>query len=204
MRFTFLALLCFTSLSASAQFWQTSHHEKLPPLPTARQIARPANVLVYTATVPRIHFHTLARSTFNLEATQASVMKTAQHNMRFRIYDVASYNFSELASLFALQNRLSEAKWYYLQSSLISRQQNNNKLTIDNLMNLALVKLQIGDFTLAQADLLEARDIARSKGWLLDLIEVEKKLAYIQRNRMASLNTAKRYADEVMAENEAF
>jgi hypothetical protein len=144
---------------------------------------------------PRIAAFTLSRSNFSLEAAAVSVMKTAQHNMRFRIYDVASQNFSELAQLYAQQNRFSEAKWYFLQSTFLSRQQNNNKLTIANLCKLAMVKSEIGGFLLAQQDLREARDIAASHGWLTELMDIEKQLSYIQHNRFASLRNDLRYAE---------
>jgi hypothetical protein len=122
-------------------------------------------------------------------------MKTAQHNMRFRIYDVASVNFSELAQLYAQQNRFSEAKWYFLQSTFLSRQQNNNKLTIANLCKLAMVKLEIGDFILAQQDLLRSpRYCSRSR--LADRTDghTEKQLSAIQHSRFASLRNM-RYAE---------
>lgn len=201
MKFWLLALLCAITIPASAQeWWKFKRHEKLPPLPAAKRLYVKKSELNGIREYIRAHVYTLAPSDFSLEIAETNVMKIAQHNMRFRIYDVASYNFRELAGLFAQQNRLSEAKWYYLQSVFLSRQQNNDKLTVANLMNLGLVKSQIGDFSLAQADLMEARDIARSKGWLQEVIEAEKNLVHIQRNRMASL-TDKRYADELTAEN---
>lgn len=135
-----------------------------------------------------------------LEAMQASLMKTAQHNMRFRVYSEASYNFSDLALLYVKQGRFSEAKWYFLQSMYLARQQNNHKLTFSNLINLAMVKSAIGDFALAQQDLIEARNLATTKGWLIDLIEVEKKLGYIQHSRFATLHNL-RYAEELADEN---
>jgi len=64
-----------------------------------------------------------------------------------------------------------------------------------------MVKSEIGDFILAQQDLLEARNIAASRGWLIEVIEVEKKLDYIQRNRFASLRRDNRYAELASAEN---
>ncbi len=73
---------------------------------------------------PEIYPVYFARSEYSFEAAEDIVMKTAQHNMRFRVYTDASYNFSELARLYILQNKFSEAKWYLLQSNIISRQQN--------------------------------------------------------------------------------
>jgi hypothetical protein len=88
-------------------------------------------------------------------------MRAAQHNMRFREYALASYKFSELAQIYVKENRLSEAKWYYLQSILISKQQNDHQHTINNLVSLAMIKADLGDLVQAQQDLAEARELAR-------------------------------------------
>ncbi|OKS88896.1 hypothetical protein RG47T_4374 [Mucilaginibacter polytrichastri] len=150
-----------------------------------------------------MRFKAVAPSEYAMDLTEHFVMRTAQHNMRFRIYNVASYNFSDLALLYVQQNRYSEAKWYFLQSNFLSRQQNNDKLTINNLMNLAGVKSDIGDFVLAQQDLLEARDMASAHGWLIDLILVEKKLKTIQNSRITSTRAELRYASNAIASQPA-
>lgn len=201
MRIILLILLLSISINASAQWWKL---KKAVPRPTELEYAQlqpqknflPANVAPH----PRINAHALSPGDYSLELAEQTTMKTAQHNMRFRIYDVASYNFRDLAQLYVQQNRFSEAKWYFLQSTFLARQQNNNKLTISNLSKLAMVKSEIGDFILAQQDLLEAREIAASHGWLIEIIEIEKKITQIQRNRFASLRNDMRYA-ELAAEN---
>ena len=196
MRIILLFLFCSISLSASAQWWRLKKQPERPPMLDGALLHMPKNFIgTVTTPRPRIAAFTLSRSNFSLEAAAESVMKTAQHNMRFRIYDVASQNFSELAQLYAQQNRFSEAKWYFLQSTFLSRQQNNNKLTIANLCKLAMVKSEIGGFLLAQQDLREARDIAASHGWLTELMDIEKQLSYIQHNRFASLRSDLRYAE---------
>jgi len=199
MRKVLLLLFCAISFSASAQLWPFKKHERLPLLEPARFSA---SITLTPPHIPqaRLHTYALNRSDFSLEAEEQLVMKTAQRNMRYRVYKTASYNFSELARLYMLQNRFSEAKWYFLQSSFLSRQLNNDRLTISNLSNLAMVKSEIGDFVLAQQDLIEARNIASAHGWLIDIIEVEKKLGYIRHNRFASLRTDTRYA-ELAADN---
>jgi hypothetical protein len=202
MRITLLSLFCsIISLSASAQWWKL---KKLAPHPEPLeqvQLKTQAKILALAIPRPRIKTYTLSRSAYSLEVAEALAMKTAQHNMRYRVYDVASYNFSDLAQLYVQQNRYSEAKWYFLQSTFLARQQNNNKLTISNLTKLALVKSEIGDFMLAQQDLFEAREIAAAHGWLIEVIEVEKKLSYIQHNRFAALRNEWRYAELASAEN---
>ena len=122
-------------------------------------------------------------------------MRNAQHNMRFRVYNDASYNFSALAKLYIQQNRYSEAKWYLLQSNLISRQRNDDKHTIANLIDLALIKSDLGDYPQAQQDLGEARDLARIRGYNDDLATIEKKMAYIKQNRNNAPKADVRYAE---------
>jgi hypothetical protein len=192
--------LCSISLTASAQWWSLKKHERLPLLERATTHPAKVFVTINNTSQPRLHSFTLSRGAYSLEVEEEMVMKEAQHNMRYRIYDVASYKFSNLAQLYVQQNRFSEAKWYFLQSSFLSRQQNNDKLTISNLGKLAMVKLEIGDFALAQQDLYEARNLAASHGWLRDVIEVEKKLSYLQHSRIAALRSDARYA-ELAAEN---
>jgi hypothetical protein len=114
-----------------------------------------------------------------------TVMKTAQHQMRFRQYEDASYSFNELAKIYVQLNKLSEAKWFFLQSNNLSRQQNNDRLTIANLMELATVKATIGDFALAQQDLDEARDLATAHNWQDDVLSVKKRVDVLQRSKLA-------------------
>ncbi|NCD69260.1 hypothetical protein [Mucilaginibacter agri] len=198
MRLTLLVLLCAISMSASAQWLSFKKHERSPLLPQVQDhsISRFAKADFNKA--KRIKFKTVPASAYDMELAENYVMKTAQHNMRFRVYDLASYNFSDLAQLYVQQNRFSEAKWYFLQSNFLSRQQNNDKLTINNLMHLAGVKSDIGDFILAQQDLIEARDMAASHGWLIDLISVEKKLKSIQNSRIQTSKAELRYASNAM------
>lgn len=197
MRITLLFLFCTINLTASAQWWRLKKLPEHPPAIEAALWHRPANLLVTKIPRPAIKTQTLSPGDYRLEVLEAEVMKTAQHNMRFRIYDVASVNFSDLAQLYVQQNRFSEAKWYFLQSTFLARQQNNNRLTVNNLCKLAMVKMEIGDFILAQQDLLEAREIAAAHGWLTEVIDAEKKLSYIQHNRFASLRSDTRYAEVV-------
>ena len=197
MRIILLFLLCTTTITASAQWWQKKKPlEPRPPLLEEVDYHPATNVLAAVPiSHPRIHTYALLPSDFNLEANEDLMMKTAQHNMRFRIYNLASYNFAELAQLYVQQNRFSEAKWYFLQSTHLARQQKNDQLVISDLSRLAMVKSAIGDFLLAQQDLTEARNIASSRGWLAEMMEVEKKLNHIQRSRFVSLRDDTRYAE---------
>lgn len=185
MRIILLGFLMAIGMSASAQWLSFKKHERFPQLPQAiapalTNVARPVN-----KNKPRF-ISVIQRSDYDLEKEEAIVMKTAQHNMRFRVYDEASYNFSDLAQLYLLQNRYSEAKWFFLQSNNLSRQQNNDKLTIANLISLAGIKAAIGDNKLAEQDLAEARQMATSHNWAFETAQVSEKLKYIQSHRVTT------------------
>jgi hypothetical protein len=197
MRFVLIVLCCIAvSFSASAQWWHVNlkKHDRLPLI---SQVQNHSIALLPVARIKpvKIYAYNFKPSDYSLELAEAIVMKTAQHNMRFRIYDVASYNFSDLAQLYVQENRLSEAKWYFLQSNNISRQQNNDKHTFTNLLGLALIKTNLGEVALAQQDLAEARQIAITNNWLFNVVDVDNEIKYIQLNKNSTPKTELRYAD---------
>jgi hypothetical protein len=135
---------------------------------------------------------------------EASLMKIARHNMRFRIYNQASYNFSDLAELYIQLHRFSEAKWYLLQSNYLSRQQDDNKHTVSNLISLAMIKVNIGDLALARADLLEARNIARAKGMKAEATEIEKKIQILAQNKITTAKPGVKYVEAAEGAKKVF
>ncbi len=201
MKFTILFICCSISLSASAQWYRLGAKPKpVIRFPLIEQVKDHsiARIAIKTAVLkPKLYAVHFERSQYSLEAEEDAVMKTAQHNMRFRIYTEASYNFSALAQLYLQQNRFSEAKWYLLQSNIISRQQNDDKHTISNLIELANIKANIGEYELAQQDLTEAHEIAAARGMLNDVSQIEKKMRYIKQNRLTTPKAELRYAEAV-------
>ena len=196
-----LLIICFCSLelSASSQWYRIDlkliKHERFPLIEQSEDhsLAR----LSFTNTIKPVKIHSLQlnRSEYSYQAAENLVMKTAQHNMRFRIYSDASYNFSELARLYIQQNRLSEAKWYLLQSNIIARDQNDHKLTILNLIDLATIKADIGEYVMALQDLTEARSIAGLNDFKAYLPIIEKKAINLKQNRLATPKSELRYAE---------
>jgi hypothetical protein len=204
MKFTlFIVLFTMLSFSASAQWYYRIGLKKGTRYPAIAQpknnsVKRIAlNKALSTSKISQFTFP--SQSDYDLELAEAAVMKTAQHNMRFRIYDEASYNFSELAQLYIKQNRFSEAKWYLLQSNTISRQENDDKHTISNLMVLAMVKANLGDLVQAQQDLDEAHQMAVLRGWTTDVTTIENETKYIKLNKTSSSPKLElRYASDAM------
>lgn len=196
MRIILLVFLCSLSLSASAQWYKYNpfrKHERYPQIALLKDHSI-KRLPVAQITKPKIMYAQIERTPYALFLMEASVMKTAQHNMRFRVYNSASYNFSDLAQMYLKQNRLSEAKWYLLQSLQISRQQNDSRHTITNLINLVAVKTGYGDFPQAKQDLIEARTLASSLGLTMDVAAVDKQMRYLEENK-TRLKTEIRYAE---------
>jgi len=201
MRFTLLLLFCGFSLTASGQWWRINinlnfkRHERFPQLSRLKDHSV-SNIRINTAvSKPLLTSVNLNLSDYSLELAEASTIKSAQRNMRFKEYNTASYNFSDLAQLYIRQNRLSEAKWYYLQSISISRQQNDDRHTIYNLMGLALIKAMLSDFESSRNDLTEAREIARAHGLQTDLAQVDAEANYIKANKTKLAKTEVHYAE---------
>lgn len=196
MRFILLILLSAICCSASAQWYHFGAKKKFIR-PEAEEITVQSVSRFSPLKIdhPKIHGLHVDRSDYSIEAEEAVVMKTAQHNMRFRVYNDASYNFTELAHLFMQESRYSEAKWYLLQSNNISREENDDKHTVANLVDLATIKATMGEISMAEDDLKEAHDLAYSKG-LTDYLEtVDLAMQYITQNKLPKQRPTLIYAD---------
>ncbi|QEM06091.1 tetratricopeptide repeat protein [Mucilaginibacter rubeus] len=196
MRYFLLIILCAVGFDASAQWYYKPFNKRTrsPQMAYAQShsIKRlPAPIVAKV----KIRPFTIEHTPYVLAMIEESVMKTAQHNMRFHVYNAASYNFSDLAQMYMKQNRLAEAKWFLLQSITISRQQNDDRHTIANLLDLATVKADYGDYAQAKQDLAEARQLAVARGLTFDLATVEKKTRYLQDNKFNTLHTETHFAE---------
>lgn len=196
MRYKLIILFSVFSLSASAQFLHISFKKKKHPVLRAipqikdRSLCHVSErqVVLFTEVKP----YQYDESWFSMQAREKVLLKTVKHNMSWRIYNVASYNFSDLAELYIKMHRFSEAKWYLLQSNNLSRGQNDDRLTIDNLLDLAVVKERLGDLPSARADLNEAHDMAQAKGMKDKMDEINKMIPLLGQNKAFIAN---RYAE---------
>ncbi len=189
--------------SASAQWYRVDLKLKKKPRPAPIEIAPNhsiARLPVFKVEFFKVKIKPVAfpRSEYSYEAAEEVVMKQAEHNMRFRIYGDASYNFSDLAHLYILENRFSEAKWYLLQSTTISRQLNDDRLTVSNLIDLAVIKANIGEYVLSLQDIAEAYDIACARGFKDRLPEIEKKMACIKQNKLPPVSADLPYTQSLL------
>jgi hypothetical protein len=207
MRLSLVILFCAISFSASAQFWQKigfkKKHDILPELQLSKNnsISHIPNTLKLNGL--QVEPIVLEQCEFSLEVAEVTIMEMAKHNMRFRVYNEASYNFSDLAKVYIKLHRLSEAKWYLLQSNNISRQENDDKHTISNLVSLAAVKVDIGDIPSAKADLLEARDMARAKVMQPETAEIERKILLLAQINTTTVKPDVKYAESAGSEKKA-
>lgn len=199
MRYRLIIFFCAISFSASAQWWHIHIGFRKHPVLAQIKLSQPNSVskIKIAATPDNFSVQPIvyAESTFVLEAEEAVLMKTVKHNMSWRIYNVASYNFSDLAYVYMKLHRFSEAKWYLLQSNTISREENDDKHTIDNLVSLAEVKTDIGDTASARADLVEARGLARARGMQQQTAEIEKKISLLDQYKASVQKPEPKYAE---------
>lgn len=207
MRTRLIIFFCVISFSASAQFWTNISFKKKHLIFSSLQLAKnhtfkyPARSLELNNL--QVHPLILKESDFSIQCASQMVMEMAKHNMRFRVYNDASYNFSELAALYIKLHRLSEAKWYLLQSNNISRQENDDKHTVTNLISLAAIKVDIGDASSARADLIEAREMAHAKGMQPEMDEIDKKMLLLDENTAPTVKPDFKYAETTGGEKKA-
>src|SRR5215217_4381907 len=155
MRFYLLIACCAISLNTSAQFWKKK--VRYPAIAQVPAFVAPSFKFtqVNIAAVALTKFN--PPMVFDYDKAEQTILKMAKHNMRFRIYQEAGNNFSDLAGLYLIRNRFSEAKWYLLQSNALTH---DKKLKLVNLLMLAGIKTDLGEVALAKTDLQEARAIA--------------------------------------------
>ncbi|PJJ80241.1 hypothetical protein [Mucilaginibacter auburnensis] len=194
MRFYLLIACCAISLNTSAQFWKKK--VRYPAIAQVPAFVAPAFNLAHTnvKSLPLLNFKLPV--VFDFDKVEQAVMKQAKHNMRFRVYQEAGYNFSDLAKLYLLHNRYSEAKWYLLQSNALTH---DTKLLLGNLLVLAGIKTDLGEVALAKTDLQQARALAANSGLKADVAEIDKRLLLLNNQKAVTVKPELRYSEAVEA-----
>jgi hypothetical protein len=193
MRSRLVILFSIIGFSASAQFpnihlnFLKKKHLILPQMRMAKCHTTKNLVFAPAILTPvEVRPYDLGQTDLDLQAQEYVIMKLAKHNMSWRIYHDASYNFSDLAQIYIKLHRLSEAKWYLLQSNKIAEEENDDKHTITNLVSLALVKNDVGDPASARADLVEASNLANARGMKDKATEINQQIQLLDQNKLAS------------------
>ncbi|MGY3215345.1 hypothetical protein [Mucilaginibacter sp. HD30] len=195
MRFFLLLACCAISLNTSAQFWKKKvRYAALAPAQSmpAPQFTTPA--LKLKPSIAYTNFY--IAPVFDFDKMEQAMLKEAKHNMRYREYQQASYSFTDLAGLYLLHNRFSEAKWYLLQSISLSH---DAKLKLANLLTLAGIKTDLGEVSMAKTDLQQARVLANINGFNTDVIEIDKRLIALSNSKPLVVKPELRYSEAVEA-----
>jgi tetratricopeptide (TPR) repeat protein len=81
--------------------------------------------------------------------------------------------FVNLADMYQLKKRYSEAKWYYLAAIFLSQKLKDEKTQVYSLINLAQVKNAIGDHDLALSDYKEAEQLSEQNNFKDVLVQIK-------------------------------
>lgn len=87
--------------------------------------------------------------------------------------------YDQLAEIYDQQKRYSEAKWFNIQSNMVARKINNPAGIVNSLINLAHVKMSIGDYQLALRDFREAEQLSVSNKYSHKLVEIKNDLSLV-------------------------
>jgi hypothetical protein len=195
--FLLLPLCLFITISANAQFWKKKQPivQRQPLLHDARCLTFDINKAWKFGPTPITNSVVFPRTQYSYDIEEAALMKTLYHTLRFHMYPESVSGFNSLVALYLEQNRYSEAKWYLLQINYFARQQKDDYNTVASLVDLAMVKSQIGEFVQAKQDLQDALDFATVAGRLHDVTEIKKKLVIVEHNRVLNIKNDVKYAE---------
>lgn len=89
--------------------------------------------------------------------------------------------FESLAQNYATQNRLSEAKWYFLQANLMANKLNDVSAQVNTLLNIGQIKGKLGETEMALENYKEAELLAKEHNYISKLIEIKGEVGEIYR-----------------------
>jgi len=109
------------------------------------------------------------------------IMNKALPLFAYKIHDKIGLmkSYDQLAEIFHLQRRFSEAKWFYIQSNMVARKLNNSSGIVNSLVSLGHVKMSIGDNQLALRDFREAEKLSISNKYNFKLAEIKGDLSRV-------------------------
>ena len=100
--------------------------------------------------------------------------------------------FNYLTKVYRAQKKFSQAKWFVLQSNTISRTLNDAPNIISSLLELAAIKMDIKDYSLAMRDLNEALKLSADNHYSRTEVKVQESYAMLY-------SRTKNYAKEAAA-----
>lgn len=111
--------------------------------------------------------------------------------------------YDQLADTYHQQKKFTQAKWFYIQSNMLARKINSPLEIVESLINLANVKMSIGDYELALSDYQEAEQIALKNKYSKQLIELKSCLSDVH-NKLGNSNAASSAFSEFKVMRETF
>ncbi len=87
--------------------------------------------------------------------------------------------FQSLASLYFVQKRYTEAKWFNIQANIMADKLDDRHARIENLIKLAEVKFAIGETDMAITDFRQAEALALEHQNLISLVKIKGDLGEI-------------------------
>src|SRR6187402_2543586 len=163
-----LILLSFTVFRLSAHTLyadSTQQYSATTPLDSLKQIVKITESDSLKAGVyAQIAAQYLKYDTISSKKAKANYQNEAVNYTMLALHGYSKYNdtlgmrtcFNNLAKVYRSQRKFSQAKWFILQSNTISRTLNDSPNIITSLLELANIKMDIKDYSLAMRDLNEA------------------------------------------------
>ena len=87
--------------------------------------------------------------------------------------------FDNLVKVYRSQRNFSQAKWFVLQSNKISRTLHDTPNVVASLLQLAAIKMEIKDYTLAMRDLNEALKLTTNTRLIKSEVKVQESYALL-------------------------
>jgi tetratricopeptide (TPR) repeat protein len=111
--------------------------------------------------------------------------------------------YDQLADTYQQQKKFTQAKWFYIQSNMLARKINSPLDIVKSLINLAHVKMSIGDYQLALLDYKEAEQIALKNKFKDQLIGIKCHLSDVH-DKLGNLGAASSAFSEFKVMRETF
>jgi len=111
--------------------------------------------------------------------------------------------YDQLADTYHQQKKFTQAKWFYIQSNMLARKISSSSGIVNSLINLAHVKMSIGDYQLALIDFKEAEQLSVKNKYKYKLIEIKSDLADVY-NKLGNSGAASSAFSEFKVMRETF
>jgi len=118
------------------------------------------------------------KTNYQNEAINYTIMAMRNYS---KYYDTVGMrnSFDNLVKVYRAQKKFSQAKWFVLQSNTLSRAMHDVQNIISSLLQLAAIKADIKDYSLAMRDLNEALKLSTSNRFAKTEAKVQESYALL-------------------------